>query len=63
MDHFEPSVDYMKEAVAFIKEHQQRNEMVYVHCKAAHGRAAAIALCWLANENKNTTLQVSFYDI
>jgi len=51
----------MKEAVAFIKEYQERNEIVYVHCKAAHGRAAAIALCWLASENKNTSLQVSNY--
>jgi atypical dual specificity phosphatase len=26
---------------------------VYVHCKAGHGRGAAVAYCWLAYQNKN----------
>ena len=47
VDHFEPSLEYMEEAVKFIKQHKDRGEKVYVHCKAGHGRAAAIALCWM----------------
>jgi atypical dual specificity phosphatase len=50
-DHFEVSVEDMQEAVAFIKHHKEKGEKVYVHCKAGHGRAASIALCWLIHEN------------
>lgn len=57
VDHFEPSVEQMRDAVAFIKEHQSRGEKVYVHCKAAHGRAASIALCWMADQNQDSSLQ------
>jgi hypothetical protein len=41
----------MTAAVAFIQEHKDRGEKVYVHCKAAHGRAASIALCWMLHNN------------
>lgn len=51
VDHYEPSVENMKEAVKFIKEYQLRGEKVYIHCKAGHGRAASIALCWMMAEN------------
>ena len=55
VDHFEPSVESMQQAVAFIKEHQARGERVYVHCKAGHGRAAAITLCWMLDESRGVT--------
>lgn len=61
VDHFEPSLEYMKEAVAFIQEYKDRGEKVYVHCKAANGRGAAIALCWLIHTNKQTTAEVMSY--
>lgn len=61
IDHFEPSVEQMRDAVEFIKEHKKRGEKVYVHCKAAHGRAASIALCWLINENEGSNPQVRIY--
>jgi atypical dual specificity phosphatase len=51
VDHFEPTVEHMQEAVAFIRQAKERNERVYVHCKAGHGRAASIALCWLLAQN------------
>jgi atypical dual specificity phosphatase len=51
VDHYEPSVENMKDAVKFIKEYKLRNEKVYIHCKAGHGRAASIALCWMMSEN------------
>lgn len=30
---------------------QRRGERVLVHCKAGHGRSAAVALCWLLTQN------------
>jgi atypical dual specificity phosphatase len=47
VDHFEPSVENIEEAVKFIKYYKDRGEKVYVHCKAGHGRAACVALCWM----------------
>lgn len=50
VDHFEPTVSQMTEAVRFIQEYKNKGERVYVHCKAGHGRAASIAMCWMMNE-------------
>lgn len=58
VDHTEPKVEQMKEAVAFIKEHKAKGEKVYIHCKAGHGRAASIALCWLMHENPKSSPKV-----
>ncbi len=58
VDHFEPSVEYMQEAVKFIESYKKRNEKVYVHCKAGHGRAASIALCWMIYEYRDSTLSL-----
>lgn len=44
LDHFEPSVDSLQEAIKFIKEFKDRGQKVYIHCKAGHGRAAATGL-------------------
>jgi atypical dual specificity phosphatase len=29
-----------------------------VHCKAGHGRSAAVALCWLVTQNPGVSTQV-----
>jgi atypical dual specificity phosphatase len=58
IDHFEPSLNQLQEAVAFINEYKRKGEKVYVHCKAGHGRAAAVALCWMLNENPNMSPKV-----
>lgn len=47
VDHFEPSIADLVRAVKFIEERRIRKELVYVHCKAGHGRAAAVALAWM----------------
>jgi atypical dual specificity phosphatase len=47
VDHFEPSVDDLKKAVAFIQKHEARGGRVYVHCRAGHGRSAAAVFAWL----------------
>ena len=58
VDHYEPSLESMNAAVAFIEEHKARGEKVYVHCKAAHGRAASIAVCWMMKQNPGKTAKV-----
>lgn len=58
VDHYEPSLEYMNAAVAFIDEHKARGEKVYVHCKAAHGRAASVALCWMLKQYPGKTAKV-----
>lgn len=58
VDHFEPSLDQMNEAVKFIEQHKALGNKVYVHCKAGHGRAASIALCWLMKQNPTISSKV-----
>ena len=45
-------------AVQFIQERQAHGEKVYVHCKAAHGRVASIALCWMLKQHPGKTSKV-----
>jgi len=48
IDHTEPSLQDMKKACAFIKDYASKGKgNVYVHCKAGHGRSAAIVFAWL----------------
>jgi atypical dual specificity phosphatase len=47
VDHFEPTVEDLETAVHFIKKHQGTGNRVYVHCRAGHGRSAAVVLAWL----------------
>ncbi|CAI5731267.1 unnamed protein product [Hyaloperonospora brassicae] len=47
IDHFEPSLEALEAAVAFLQVQQQRGVRTYVHCKGGSGRSAAVALCWL----------------
>ena len=55
VDHFEVDVDHLEAAVAFIGEYKKRGEKVYVHCKAGHGRAASVVLCWMISQNSEET--------
>lgn len=50
IDHFEPSVEDLCTAIQFIERYKARGERVYVHCKAGHGRSAAVVFCWLATQ-------------
>jgi atypical dual specificity phosphatase len=59
VDHTEPTPETLIDAVAFIKSHQKKGEKVYVHCKAGHGRAASVALCWLINEHPDKSPKVN----
>ena len=50
VDHFEPSVEDLKRAVAFIRRHERDGHRVYVHCRAGHGRSAAAVYAWLLHK-------------
>lgn len=47
VDHSEPSVAALHEAVDFIRAQKERGVRTYVHCKGGTGRSAAVGLCWL----------------
>ena len=47
----------MRRGVEFIEKHQKEGNKVYIHCKAGHGRSAAVALAWLAKQNPSKTLK------
>jgi atypical dual specificity phosphatase len=47
VDHTEPTVEDMQQAVAFIARHRAQGSRVLVHCKGGHGRSAAVAAAWL----------------
>lgn len=57
VDHYEADAGLLEEAVAFIQGYADRGEKVYVHCKAGHGRAAAVALAWLISQNKQIAVK------
>jgi len=59
VDHEEPSLEYMKESVRFIQQYKEKGQKVYIHCKAGHGRGAAIALCWMIQQNPKLSPKVS----
>eukprot|EP01038_Epipyxis_sp_PR26KG_P016527 gene16527-22560_t len=55
IDHFEPKLVDIQDAVKFIKQYQSNGDKVYVHCKAGHGRGASIALAWMIHENRSSS--------
>ena len=42
-----PGLEDIQRAIVFMREHTERGERVYVHCKAGRGRGATVVLCWL----------------
>ena len=58
VDHYEADASLLEDAVKFIQSHADRGDKVYVHCKAGHGRAAAVALSWLISQNPQITPEV-----
>ena len=47
IDMHPPSYSNVCRAIAFISQHRDNGNAVYIHCRAGRGRAATIALCWL----------------
>ena len=52
IDFTAPNYEDVVRGVAFIREHAERGEKVYVHCKAGRGRSATLVLCWLMEHEK-----------
>lgn len=42
-----PSVEDLEKGIAFINAFKEKNESVYVHCKAGRGRSALLVACYL----------------
>ena len=51
VDHFEPSLGDIQRAVNFIHKHKKQGDRVYVHCRAGHGRSAAVVYAWLLSRD------------
>ncbi|CEG47650.1 phosphatidylinositol phosphatase [Plasmopara halstedii] len=61
VDHSEPSLAALEEAVAFIKSQKQQGVRTYVHCKGGTGRSAAVVLCWLVASREMTPREAQNY--
>lgn len=57
VDHEEPTLQQLHQAVDFIHTHRAQGNGVYIHCKAGHGRAAAVAFAWLVVSRRQTLQQ------
>ena len=58
VDHYESDLKQLIAGVEFIKDFKLRGEKVYIHCKAGHGRAAAMTLCWVMSCHPEMSAQV-----
>ena len=59
-DHFEPSVGDLAKAVDFIR---RQDTKVYVHCRAGHGRSAAVVLAWMMASNDKSKGPLDEHDV
>lgn len=46
-DFTHPKLEDVERAVEFVQNHVDKDEKVYIHCKAGRARSATVALCWL----------------
>jgi atypical dual specificity phosphatase len=42
-----PGIENIEKGVSIIQQYKDKDEKVYVHCKAGRGRSATIVFCWL----------------
>lgn len=47
IDFTPPSLEDVRKGVAFVTQHVEQGNTVYIHCKAGRGRSATVAICWL----------------
>ena len=43
--------DHEKKAVEFVQKFKKQGKKVYVHCRAGHGRSAAITYAWIISQS------------
>mmetsp|Transcript_7649 Transcript_7649/g.11508 ORF Transcript_7649/g.11508 Transcript_7649/m.11508 type:complete len:264 (+) Transcript_7649:3399-4190(+) len=60
IDHQEPTTEDLIKAVHFIQSLHDKGQKCYVHCKAGHGRSAAVSLSWLMHRHYG---QVAPFDL
>lgn len=61
IDFTHPAFEDVCQAVEFIEAHVQRDEKVYIHCKAGRGRSATVAICWVMKSQQVTAQQAQAY--
>ena len=62
IDHAEPSAEDLAAAVAFVERHRAAGGRVYAHCKAGHGRSAAVAYAWLLAAHREETAPYELFE-
>lgn len=61
VQHFEPSIESISVAVAFIRRHIAAGHTVLVHCRGGHGRSAAVVVAHLALSTTMTPREANAY--
>jgi len=56
-DYTAPTEHQIDQAIAFIEKCIERNEKVYIHCKAGKGRSTTFAVCYLMKAHGITSQQ------
>lgn len=61
IDFTHPAYDDVCGAVDFIQSHVDKNQKVYIHCKAGRGRSATVAICWIMKSRQLSAAQAQKY--
>lgn len=61
IDFTHPAYDDVCQAIEFIQSHVDRNEKVYIHCKAGRGRSATVAICWVMKSQQMSAEHAQAY--
>ncbi|XP_022111089.1 phosphatidylglycerophosphatase and protein-tyrosine phosphatase 1-like [Acanthaster planci] len=56
-----PSIDKLEQGVKFIMDFAEKQESVYVHCKAGRTRSATLVGCYLMHVNKWTPQEAQIF--
>jgi len=52
IDFTSPSIEEIEKAIEFIEKFRERDQTVYLHCKAGKGRSTTIALCYMMKSRR-----------
>ena len=61
IDFTHPAYDDVRGAVDFIQNHVDKQQKVYIHCKAGRGRSATVAICWIMKSRQLSAAQAQKY--
>ena len=57
VDYTHPEFEDVCKAVEFIESRAERDEKVYIHCKAGRARSGTVAICWLIKEQQISAVE------